>query len=162
MFQKTLLSYLICSQILAKSFYEWSPLWLLLSQNWPSPLAPQKKWKKKKLSKLLPWLSRELELNRKLSPDPLIIHPSIHPSFMVLVHSGPIVRAAAIFRVSVFRVSAWKQNILVSQVMQHVQNLWGDRPACRACLGLSSAIAAEHMTRREREREREREWERIC
>jgi hypothetical protein len=35
-------------------------------------------------------LSRELELNRKLSPDPLIIHPS----FTVLVHSGPIVRAA--------------------------------------------------------------------
>ncbi len=32
----------------------------------------------------------------------------------------------------------------------------GGSPAFRACLGLPSAIAAEHMTRRERNREREK------
>jgi len=32
----------------------------------------------------------------------------------------------------------------------------GRSPACRACLGLSSAIAAEHDTEREREGEGER------
>ncbi len=76
----------------------------------------------------------------------------------MLVHSGPIVRAAILgFRALGF--PRGNRIILVSQVMQHVHNLWGDRLRAER-VSASLLPSPPNMTRRERERKRERERER--